>query len=389
MIVRTTRISRKGGVRYIARHLLDKADENERIEVLAGDRHALLDAHALAKVKGCTYSVRHLSISPEREMSPAQLAVFLRSIDAEFRVGPDRPRLLVRHIKKGRSHFHLAIAEVDPHTLRVLDCRNDYARLEDLARSYERDHGETIQPVRAERRARKPEGFSDVARKKAERTATGFDKTRLRQAFVSGATAFDVELKRQGLQIADGDKGPILTDLSGTFVAAANRAAGVSRREFLEFTKGPTHDGNNFRVPANTDVGRAQHRTALAASIPVGEPGGAGPYRAAARTARADAGDATTTGSDPADCRRPHRPSVATLNPPVPHEILFLRRLGEVDLDALLRRARTLAEWMMSAFESEIERLSKQIRTRRERHVPADVTRRTVPAYSYTRRMTP
>ena len=87
MIVQTTRIRRDGGVRYLARHLLDKVAENERIEILSGDRLALDDAHALASAKGCRYSVRHLSISPERDMSPSQLSDFLRAID---RVGSGR-----------------------------------------------------------------------------------------------------------------------------------------------------------------------------------------------------------------------------------------------------------------------------------------------------------
>ncbi len=64
MIVQSTRISREGGVRYLARHLLDKHSENEKIEVLLGDRAALDDAQALASAKGCRFSVRHLSISP-------------------------------------------------------------------------------------------------------------------------------------------------------------------------------------------------------------------------------------------------------------------------------------------------------------------------------------
>jgi hypothetical protein len=58
MIVQATRISRKGGIQYLARHLLDKSDENDRIEVLAGDRAALQDAQMLAEVKGCRYSIR-------------------------------------------------------------------------------------------------------------------------------------------------------------------------------------------------------------------------------------------------------------------------------------------------------------------------------------------
>jgi len=41
MIIQTSRISREGGVRRLARHLLDKLTENDSIEVLAGDRHSL------------------------------------------------------------------------------------------------------------------------------------------------------------------------------------------------------------------------------------------------------------------------------------------------------------------------------------------------------------
>lgn len=87
MIVQTTRISRAGGIHYLARHLLDKTTENERIEVLAGDRQALSDSQALASVKGCRYAIRHLSISQEHEMTPAQLTEFVRSIDTQFRIG--------------------------------------------------------------------------------------------------------------------------------------------------------------------------------------------------------------------------------------------------------------------------------------------------------------
>lgn len=194
MIVQTTRISRNGGVDYLSHHLLAKVHENERIEVIAGDRHVLDDAHTLAKAKGCKYSIRHLSMSPEREMTPAQLGEFLKSVDAEFRIGPDRQRLVVRHIKKRRSHFHIAISEVDPITLRVLDCRNDYARLEELARSYEQRHDETVQPTRTERRQRKIEGCSGIARKRAERVGNEFDRTKLKLAFGVSGQAFAHEL---------------------------------------------------------------------------------------------------------------------------------------------------------------------------------------------------
>ena len=73
MIVQSTRISRTGSFRYLEKHLLDKHDENERINVVAGDRGVFADAQALADAKGCKYSLRHLSISPDTDMTPGQL----------------------------------------------------------------------------------------------------------------------------------------------------------------------------------------------------------------------------------------------------------------------------------------------------------------------------
>lgn len=234
MIVQTTRISREGGVRYLARHLLDKVDENELIEVLAGDRGALYDAQTLAQAKGCRYSIRHLSISPEREMTAKDLGAFLRSLDQEFGIGLDRPRLVVRHVKNGRSHFHVAIAEVDPSTWQVLDCRQDFSRIERLARQYELEHGESLQQTRSERRLKQIEGFSDTARKRAERNAPMFDRTALRKSFASGAVRLRAELQRQGLIVKQGHKCPILIRADGKFVAAAHRACGVRKRVFME-----------------------------------------------------------------------------------------------------------------------------------------------------------
>ncbi|NKK43480.1 relaxase/mobilization nuclease domain-containing protein [Rhizobium leguminosarum] len=392
MIVQTTRISRKGGVRGLARHLLDKLTENEAIEVLAGDRHALFDAHALASVKGCRYSIRHLSVSPEREMTPAQLSEFLRSVDAEFRIGADRPRLVVRHVKKGRSHFHIAVAEVDPTTLRVLDCRNDFARLEDLARRYEQSHNETIQPTRAERRQRRVEGFSDVARKRAERATPKFDRTKLKLAFAASGKAFIRELALQGLQIANGDKGPVLVTATGTFVAAANRAVAVRRGEFLKIMEEMKHDGNYFRVDANPDVSRTEHRNAPASPVAPGDAGQPGSHRAAHGPAESHPRRSAPAGPR-AECgRRAARSSIASIAWRLRTEQLFLRRLGKLDLDDLLRRAEELAAWMRSIFEPPAQRLTRKIRELKQEHktiVPAEISTPAPATYDFQGRMRP
>ncbi|TAU85849.1 relaxase/mobilization nuclease domain-containing protein [Rhizobium leguminosarum] len=395
MIVQTTRIRRDGGVRYLARHLLDKTNENERIDVLAGDRQALDDAHALASAKGCRYSVRHLSVSPERDMSPAQLADFLRAVDAEFRTGRDRPRLVVRHIKGGRAHFHIAVAEVDPKSLRVLDCRNDFGRLESIARNYEAAHGETMQPARAERRRRRTEGFSDVARKRAERLVADFDRTKLREAFATGRTAFHTELDRQGLRVAGGDKGPILVTVSGAFVAAACRAAGVRRAEFLKFIKEEIpHEqliGSQPKRPGHR-LEHGKHRGAPpAAPDAAGNAGTTGQDRAVAGIAWPDTGRPAPASDRIERPRHKDRSAAATIGRQC-REALFLHRLTRLDLDDLLRRAREFATSIRAMFEPERDRLARQIaeaKRMRKSFPPAEAPQPTTPSYDYRRRVTP
>lgn len=394
MIVQTTRIRRDGGVRYLARHLLDKVAENECIEVLAGDRQALDDAHALASAKGCRYSIRHLSVSPERAMSPAQLSDFLRAIDAEFGIGRERPRLVVRHVKGGRAHFHIAVAEVDPTSLRVLDCRHDFARLETIARQYEADHGETVQPARVERRRGRTEGFSDVARKRAEREAANFDRTKLRNAFAKGRAAFHAELDRQGLRVADGDKGPILVTASGAFVAAACRAAGVRRSEFTKFIKEEIpHEPLIGSQPERADhrFKHGKHRDAPpAAPDTVGNAGTTRPHRAVARNSAPDFGHAAATGHRPENRRGPARPSVPSIGRWRRQERLLPHRLAKVDLDDLLRRARELADWMRSIFEPPTARLVREIEDARKQKSfpPSERSDVSAPSYRYQGRST-
>ncbi|MBW0369993.1 relaxase/mobilization nuclease domain-containing protein [Ensifer adhaerens] len=395
MIIQATRIAREGGIHYLARHLLDKPRENERIEILAGDRSALHDAHALATVKGCRYAVRHWSISPEREMMPTQLSTFLKSVDAEFNVGTNRPRLIVRHVKDGRSHFHVAIAEVDPETLRVLDCRNDFRRLEGLARQYEQEHGETVQPTRTERRRNWAEGFSDTARKRAERVAPHFDRTALRLSFAKGQTAFRAELNRQGLRLAEGEKGAVLVSTAnGAFVSAACRAAGVKRAEFERFLKEEVPDERHSRnpppVPEHDRGDGAQHATALTAPRAPGAARGTRQDRATHGNPGAYSRRAAQAGNGDQKPRGKGRSSAASIART--RERLFLHRLMKLDLDDLLRRAMELAASIMVMLAPERDRLASRIaeaKRAQKPFVPMEPIEGQSPTYDLTRRMRP
>jgi hypothetical protein len=356
VIVQSTRINRCGGYRYIEAHLLDKPHDNERVEVLSGDRGVFADAQALADAKKCKFAIRHLSISPDRAMSPKQLTTFIRSIDREFAIGDQRPRLVVLHQKCGRVHFHIAIAEVDPVTGRVLDSRHDYARLERLAREYEVSNDECVQLSRAERAWEKSEGFSSIARHRAERIAVGFDRTRLKLACSEGSVRFHTELRRQGLEVAEGHKGLILVSADGEFVAAGHRATGMKKNEFKEFWETSRHvierpisNGTAPRHSPSAQIERHPRRATSGQSRPdwqttIFDPTGAG---AANRTAA-----------------KPHRARwtyFSALAFRRSQRSLLRQNLARVDLDELLRRAEEMAVAMVAILLGPRERLQARI----------------------------
>lgn len=366
MIVQSTRIARKSGYQNLERHLLDKHDENERIKILAGDRHIFADAQALADAKGCKYSIRHLSISPDRDMYPAQLSEFIRSVDAEFGIGDQRPRLVVLHEKHGRTHFHVAVAEIDPATNRVLDSRHDYARLERLAREYEAANGEKIQLSRAERAMERIEGFSSKARHKAERISPVFDRTRLKAACANGANELQAEMQRQGLSIANGDKGFILATIDGQFVAAAHRATGLRRNEFRTMweayrneTKRPYFDGAAAGDTPHFDSGSFDHGKR---------------YRRNRQTRVApDIHSATskTTNRPTPKPFRPRRPDYATLARRCARRAVFEQSLKVIDLDELLRLAEALTAALMMIVLGPRAQLTARIHRARNGAPPA------------------
>lgn len=393
MIVQSTRISRAGGVRYIERHLLDKPAENDRIVVLVGDRAALHDALALADLKSCKYALRHLSISPEQPLDRAGLSDFLKMIDAEFKIGPDRPRLLVMHEKKGRQHFHLAVAEVDPTSMKVLSCRNDFTRLEKLARQHEHVRDETVQLARAERRARRIEGFSNVGRKKAERKVEDFDRTKLKLAFAKSPSAFFQELNRQGLTVAPGEKGFILRNAEGDFVVAANRAVGIRRQEFHHFME-DIKDGNSTNAESvcagrGLETDRPEDQPTY---IDHNQPHRGKWHRAIDATAAHAVGYAEAAGAGAQERRRKGRAAVSPLTVSPLHGGFrlhpYYRNLWTLDLDELLRLAEELAEWIRSIFEPPARRYARQIKAFRQKPPeisPADAEHPTQLRYDFRR----
>jgi len=356
MIIQSTRISRTGGYKYIEKHLLDKVQENERVQILVGDRAVFADAQALADSKKSKYAMRHLSINPDATMSPSQLAKFIRSIDVEFGIGDQRPRLLVLHQKGGRVHFHLAVSEVDPGTGRILDSRCDYSRLEQLSREYEIANGERVQMSRIDRALENTEGFSAIARQKAERAIAVFDRTQLKLACAKGASELEVEMQRQGLEITDGEKGFILVTSAGELVAAAHRAAGLRKNEFkalwetyrYEITR-PHTDGHAARHSSHSSD---RHRDCR---------------RKAGRNRQAKfsfVGHHETPNTTDRNIAQPLRARRADYSPLVYRRVqkaLLKQNIETIDWDELLRWAEVLAAALMNIVIAPRQLLSARI----------------------------
>jgi len=366
MIVLATRIARKGGYHRLEKHLLDKPEENERVQILAGDRGVFADAQALADSKKCKYALRHLSISPERKMSARQLAQFVRSIDLEFGIGDQRPRLVVLHEKGGRVHFHVAISEVDPATGRVLDSRHDYARLERLAREYEAANDERLQLSRSDRAIEKVEGFSSKARHKAERVAGGFDRTRLKLATAKGAPELERELELQGLSIVPGDKGLILVTADGEFVAAAHRAAGLMKNQFEEFWEA-YHYERTRTYPKGNASGHSPHFESRSRNR--GKRLSRNRQTQLAPDIHLAISEATNRPAPKPFGSR--RPDYATLARRRAHRAVFEQSLKVIDLDELLRLAEALATALMMIVLGPRAQLTARIHRARNGTPPA------------------
>ncbi|MBL3705574.1 hypothetical protein GI582_23000 [Sulfitobacter sp. BDSS02] len=143
MIIKSSRIPTTR-TRAIARYLDAKGD-NETITWLRGSAADIKMMGLAAGIAGRVYAVRHIILSPERELKPSGLKFFLAALQREYGVSDlsFSQACVVGHQKRragegrGATHFHIALPEFDLETSRVMDSRFTRMRDEKLARSLE------------------------------------------------------------------------------------------------------------------------------------------------------------------------------------------------------------------------------------------------------------
>ncbi len=154
MIIKTSRVP-TGHTNKIAKYVAAKG-ENERVDWLCGHPDDIQIMGEISKLSGKAFSVRHVVLAPQVRLDHTQLAQVIKAYCQEYRV-PDssvRRLCLIRHVKPRAStectnvHWHLAIPETDPLSLRVLNSSFTRIRDEKLSRMSELMLGHPIVPGR-------------------------------------------------------------------------------------------------------------------------------------------------------------------------------------------------------------------------------------------------
>lgn len=164
----------------LGRHLMDTGrGSNERVIVrsdLSRDVPSdvplalrLLAAPA-RRIRRMKNDVVHVVFSPERELSADEFAAVLRTYEAEYKIPEVNARLVIEHQKGERArHYHIVYSMAAEGTGKALRFPRSGDRDEMLARRFEIELGEALQPsTRVERtvellRERKLDDLADIA----------------------------------------------------------------------------------------------------------------------------------------------------------------------------------------------------------------------------------
>ncbi|MCC4240919.1 relaxase/mobilization nuclease domain-containing protein [Thalassospira povalilytica] len=200
----------------------------------------------------------HLDWPADTEMTDGMRADFWQRFEAEFGL-ENQPFASQIHVKNGREHEHrqYSLLRDDGH---LVSMKSDFARREKLCRSFEFDHGMELvkgKHNRAVASALRADGRPDVAdaldaqgltagqpgqsnlspRQRQQMERTGIDP---RQVGLSALAAFKASdsprafaaaLQEQGLRLAQGDRGAVLVDASGSTHSLTRSIGTASKAE--------------------------------------------------------------------------------------------------------------------------------------------------------------
>lgn len=278
MIVQATRIRTDSGAGRLARHVLDKVQDNESITVLRGRRDELAQFVTDAMEAGKRYAIRHWIVNPGQYWTPAQRDRAVAALLDEFGAA-DRPHMVVAHRKALATgatveHLHVLVAEV--HGGRVLDSRYSKVRQEKLGRMLEAEFGHAptqgrhnkavMERLSVERpdlavmldsQAQPRSAFTAEARQTAKRKGQDLAQVRdlVRQAWhqSDSRAALLSALAESGFRVSDGETAEIwiVTDGDGTFLGSLDRLARVKKADVVERMEGGGYGRRDERRTAD------------------------------------------------------------------------------------------------------------------------------------------
>lgn len=152
IIIKSTRIKTKSGPTNITRHLLDKIEDNEAIELIKGNRQDMVESFDSARNKAgkpSKYALRHWIVNSTEKMTDEQFSRTLQALADEFEFNVD-DATVVRHTKEkdtdnkevSNQHYHITVPEILENG-KVLSDKKNYQRHEKIARTLENEFGFT------------------------------------------------------------------------------------------------------------------------------------------------------------------------------------------------------------------------------------------------------
>jgi hypothetical protein len=232
----------RGNPKWLATHL-HRTDTNESAELVeirglvAGDTlGALREIAATAVCTKARDPLYHSSLSPEmgQVLTPEQ---WHRAVDAlEGKLGfTGQPRVVVRHVKKGREHCHVVWSRIDVERRRAIPDSFNFRRHEEVARELETEFGHTptlgalVRPKREPRPARTPSRAEMMQAQKSgiDPAAVKTELTMLWRQTDTGK-AFAAAIQDAGYRIARGNKRDfIVLDQAGEVHSLGRRIDGA------------------------------------------------------------------------------------------------------------------------------------------------------------------
>jgi hypothetical protein len=233
----------RAGAGELAAHL-GRSDTNEAVEVLeirglpTGNlRDALRQMEGIAAGTNCRKSLYHANIDPdpgEAALTEAQQWHAIERLEQRLRLR-GHPRVVVAHLKQGRSHLHVVWSRIDQSTMKAVHDGHNYRLHEAVSRELEQEFGHRRVQGAHEERAGQPrpartlpaDELRQAARTSVDPKALTAEITSLWHASDSGR-ASQAALVAAGYQLARGDRRDfVLVDRTGGVHSLARRITGI------------------------------------------------------------------------------------------------------------------------------------------------------------------